>query len=288
MKNTLIRVSALVFSAVLTNCTKKPDEPSVERPLHAGDEKIFQIAPGIPMKFRWCPPGNFVMGSPPTEPGREKGITFDQMVGRQSIEPERGSNEDQAQVTLTKGFWLAETEVTQDQWMGVMGNNPSKHKGSELPVDSVSWDDVQDFIIKVNIQIENPNGYKMTLPTEAQWEYACRSGSKGQYSGGTVDEVAWHIKNSNVQPNPVGRKNSNAWNLRDMHGNVMELCFDLYHEKLAHGTDPVGIPYGDSRTVRGGSWIDSALRCRAAARNGIKPDGRLHFVGFRPALAPSK
>jgi formylglycine-generating enzyme required for sulfatase activity len=117
----------------------------------AGEEREWEIAPGVKMTFCWCPPGDFIMGSPKTEQGRNV-------------------RENQVHVTLTKGFWMAKTEVTQAQWRAVMGNNPSHFKGYDLPVEDVSWDDAQEFIKKVNGSGEIPEGGKVCLPTEAQWE----------------------------------------------------------------------------------------------------------------------
>jgi formylglycine-generating enzyme required for sulfatase activity len=239
------------------------------RPMRAGDEKSLQISSSVTMAFCWCPAGNFVMGSPQTEIGR-------------------GSDEAQVSVNLTKGFWMAKTEVTQDQWMAIMGSNPSKHKGSKLPVDSVGWNEIQDFIIKLNTKIENSKVEQVVLPTEVQWEYACRAGEKGPYSGGTINDVAWYGDNGNVQPHPVGAKKSNAWGLHDMHGNVMEMCSSYYNDVLPSGTNPVGETNGDRRIVRGGSWLFTAEECRAASRNGIWPDANLHYMGFRPVLVQSE
>ncbi len=155
----------------------------------AGEEREFEIAPGVKMKFSWCPAGEFMMGSSPSEIGRE-------------------TREDQAKVTLSKGFWISQTEVTQSQWSAVMGNNPldgigpygkphpEKNKGPSLPIVGVSWDDAQMFMEKVNSTLGSKDGGKMSLPTEAQYEYAARAGETGMYPGGSLDDVAWHDGNS--------------------------------------------------------------------------------------------
>jgi formylglycine-generating enzyme required for sulfatase activity len=144
----------------------------------AGEEREFEIASGIKMKFVWCPPGEFMMGSPKFEEGRE-------------------NREDQAKVTLSKGFWIAKTEVTQSQWVSVMGSNPfaglsEKNKDPNFPVVGVSWDDAQKFMDKINANLGNADGGKMALPTEAQFEYAARAGEVGKFPGGSPDVVAWH------------------------------------------------------------------------------------------------
>jgi formylglycine-generating enzyme required for sulfatase activity len=235
-----------------------------------GEEREWQIAPGVKMTFCWCPPGDFIMGSPETENERWN------------------DDEDQVHVTLTKGFWMAKTEVTQAQWRAVMGKNPSHFKGDDLPVETVSWDDAQEFIKKVNGSGEIPEGGKVCLPTEAQWEYACRAGEKGPFSGGTLDQVAWYNENSGGKTHPVGTKKSNAWGLHDMHGNVWEWCADWYDDSLRGGTDPSGPSSGVYRVYRGGSWGGLAARCRAAYRLRYSPDFRYYYLGFRPALVPSE
>lgn len=221
------------------------------------------------MPFAFCPSGAFTMGSPTSEEGRS-------------------GDEGQVRVTLSKGFWMSKTEVTQAQWRAVMGNNPSSFKGVNLPVEKVSCDDAQEFIKKVNSSGVMPNGWKMALPTEAQWEYACRAGETGPYSGGTIEQVAWYDGNDTSKTHDVGTKKANAWGVHDMHGNVREWCADGYDNTLPGGTDPTGASSGVLRVLRGGSWFNSAARCRAASRNWDFPDRRYHYLGFRPALVPSK
>jgi formylglycine-generating enzyme required for sulfatase activity len=226
------------------------------------------------MPFAFCPGGAFTMGSPASEQGRSDA-------------------ENQVSVTLSKGFWMAQTEVTLAQWQAVMGTNPSGFKGDDLPVESVSWDDAQEFIKKVNGSGVMPSGWKFALPTEAQWEYACRAGEAGPYSGGTIEQVAWYgdwnDEKSARKNHNVGTKKANAWGLHDMHGNVWEWCADWYYATLPGGTDPSGPSSGVNRVYRGGSWFHSgADNCRAAIRRGNDPDDRRYYLGFRPALVPSK
>jgi formylglycine-generating enzyme required for sulfatase activity len=226
----------------------------------AGEEREFEIAPGVMMKFSWCPQGEFMMGSPPSEAGRE-------------------SREDQAKVTLSKGFWISKTEVTQSQWAAVMGSNPldgigpygqphpEKNKGPNLPIVGVSWDDAQVFMEKVNSTLGSEDGGKMSLPTEAQYEYAARAGETGMYPGGSLDEVAWHDGNSGGYLKLVGTKKANAWGLHDMNGSTWEWVQDCYYEELPGGTDPIAKEIGPDRVIRGGCWFKEATRCRLATRS---------------------
>lgn len=205
------------------------------------------------------------MGSPEDEEGRQ------------------GANEDQVEVVLTKTFWLAKTSLTQQQWEAVVGSNPSETKGPNLPVENVSWNDAQAYIARLNEQQILPRGWKFALPTEAQWEYACRAGETGPYSGGSLDEVAWYDENSD-DTHEVGQKKPNAWGLHDMHGNILEWCADWYDETLKGGTDPVGPSSGEARVNRGGSWDYEASRCRAADRLKDAPGFRTYNLSFRLAI----
>lgn len=232
--------------------------------MRAGEERDWEIAPGVKMPFCWCPPGEFLMGSP-------------------EAEEDRDDDENQVHVILTKGFWMAKTPVTQKQWNAIMGNNPSHFKGENLPVETISWDDAQEFLKKINAKIGYPDGGQMELPTEAQWEYACRAGEKGPFSGGSLDEVAWCSINSGDQTHPVGMKKPNAWGLHDMHGNVYEWCADRYDHKLTGGVDPTGPSSDGIRLHRGGCWGDLACDCSAAARNAISPNYVCPVIGFRLA-----
>ena len=233
--------------------------------MRAGEERDWEIAPGVKMTFCWCPAGDFLMGSPEHEEDRDE-------------------DEKQVHVTLTKGFWMAKTQVTQKQWTAIMGNYPSHFTGDNLPVEMVSWNDVQEFLEKLNEKIGNDDGGKMVLPTEAQWEYACRAGELGPFSGGTIDEVAWYDDNSEDNTHQVGMKMSNAWGLYDMHGNVHEWCADWHGRKLQGGVDPSGPVSGEVRVVRGGSWRNFARYCRAADRSYLgHPTAHFSSHGFRVA-----
>ncbi|MFZ1110506.1 MAG: SUMF1/EgtB/PvdO family nonheme iron enzyme [Rhodomicrobium sp.] len=246
-------------------------------------------------RMRWIEPGAFQMGSPEGEAGR-----WDDEGPRH-------------EVRLTKGFWLGDTPVTQALWTAAMGNNPSYFKDPKRPVETVSWDDAQQFLIKMNTAVP---GLGLSLPTEAQWEYACRAGTKdatyagpmqilGDNNAPVLDGIAWYGGNSGVgfelgngydssswpgkQHNhsragshPVALKRPNDWGLYDMLGNVWEWCADGRRSYTAKPvTDPAGPLESASRALRGGSWYDSARHARAANRRGYdRGDGDLNF-GFR-------
>lgn len=232
-----------------------------------GDTKTIILPGGAKMEMIWCAPGAFLMGSPKTEDGR-----FD--------------DELQHPVKLTKGFWLGKYEVTQAQWSSVMGSNNSRFKGENRPVDSVSWGDCQLFIRKVNASL----GGAARLPTEAEWEYACRAGSSKAVSGsGQLDEMAWYDKNSESQTHEVGKgKQPNEWGFYDMHGNVLEWCSDWFGKaEEQEAVDPRGPTTGSFRVLRGGCWFYFARDCRSAYRLKRAPDIRNCVNGFRLACNPS-
>lgn len=239
------------------------DNPSVQ----AYSEPEIRLTNGVGMEFVYIEPGSFVMGSPSSEPGRY-------------------SNEIPHRVTLTKGYYLQTTEVTQGQWRHVMGDNPSHFSecGDDCPVERVSWHDAQDFIGKLN-QIEGHG--MLRLPTEAEWEYASRAGSGTPYAdGNTLDEMGWYRDNSEGQTHRVGQKKANAWGLHDMHGNVWEWCADW---KGGYSSNPVADPKGPAsgtdRILRGGGWLSGAKFCRSAVHSGGAPDSRLTNLGFRIAYS---
>ena len=228
----------------------------------SGETKTLTLPGGATMEMIYVAPGSFVMGSPASEEGR-----FD--------------NETQHRVTLTKGYWLGKYEVTQRQWQSVMGSNPSNFKGDNLPVENVSWDDCQMFIARVNNQLN----CGARLPTEAEWEYACRAGMtmayfwgsslngdrancNGNYPCGTTVKGPYRERTM-----PVGSYAANAWGFCDMHGNVCEWCEDLYEA------------YGSTRVLRGGGWNDDSRYCAAGYPGcGYPPYNRDH-LGFRLAAS---
>ncbi|MBC7086061.1 MAG: formylglycine-generating enzyme family protein, partial [Methanomethylovorans sp.] len=188
-------------------------------------------------------------------------------------------------VTIQKPFYLGRYPVTQKEWKSVMGYNPSCFEGDDRPIECVSWYDVQDFITKLNVK-ENTNKYR--LPTETEWEFACRAGTTTKYSFGDTDsklgEYAWYYGNSEHQTHPVGMKKPNPWGLYDMHGNVWEWCQNTYYENYADDLD-----YADnweditafSPALRGGSWVNYPRKCRSAYRLTFHPNYGHYSLGFR-------
>jgi len=194
-------------------------------------------------------------------------------------------------VRITKPFYLGKYEVTQEQWQAVMGDNPSSFKGPKNPVVNGSWDDCQQFLVKLNAKVRTQGG-KFALPTEAQWEYACRAGSTTKYCFGDdekqLGEYAWN-DNSGRKTHPVGEKKPNAFGLYDMHGNVWEWCQDWYGEEYyanSPADDPTGPDSGNDRVLRGGSWVNGPYLTRSANRFRIAPYNRSNVVGFRVARTP--
>ena len=228
--------------------------------------------------FRWCPAGTFTMGS-------RAGSDFFNWGG----ESGRFDNERQHQVTLTRGFWMGETEVTQGLWMEVMEDNPSYFKrGDNYPVEQVSWEDCQQFVQALNSRWPQ-DGLRWALPTEAQWEYACRAGTTGAYGGtGVLAEMAWYDGIAFFShTHPVGGKQANAWGLFDMHGNVCEWCADGFREYPSGPvTDPTGAEDHRLPVFRGGSWNHGATDCRSARRAYNIPSHRINYLGVRVALLP--
>jgi len=187
----------------------------------------------------------------------------------------------QHEVTLMKPFYMGKYEVTQEQWEAVVGKNPSKTKGAKLPVTDVSWEDCQDFIKKLNAKTDG--GYR--LPTESEWEYACRAGTTTAYSFGDkiTPEDANYRDLEIGKLKPVGSYKPNAFGLYDMHGNVWEWCEDWLGEYPFAVTDPKGPATGDRRVLRGGSFNLFVSRARSSFRNGFTPTNRRYVDGFRLA-----
>ena len=183
---------------------------------------------------------------------------------------------------------MLETEVTQLMWVSVMGNEPSRFQGLQRPVEQVSWNDCQEFIKKLNTLLAGtpgaPAGFKFSLPTEAQWEYACRAGTTTAYHFG--DSLTPQLANfGSGQTEEVGSYPANAWGLKDMHGNVWEWCQDLYSDYPSGAvTDPVGAEQGSRRVFRGGSWDRDAEYCRSANRSNHVPANRSGDIGLRLSL----
>ena len=216
--------------------------------------------------LRLIPAGEFDMGSPDTEQYR----FIDETLHH---------------VKISKPFYMGKCEVTQAQWKAIMGNNPSNWQGDNLPVEEISWNDAQDFLKKAG------DGFR--LPTEAEWEYACRAGSKVRWGHGDeqdkLKDYAWYIDNSDTKTHEVGTKLPNAWKLYDMHGNVYEMCSDWYGEKYFEEckdgiTDPAGPENGEGRAAHGGAWSHCFISARCADREKFKPDIKNNYIGIRVAL----
>ena len=230
--------------------------------------------------FRWIPPGRFMMGSETSEQGR-------------------GSDEGpQTEVILTQGFWMAECEVTQGEYEQLIGSNPSTFQGNaQWPVEKVSWHEAMAYCHRLTqAATENetlPEGYVFRLPTEAEWEYACRAGSVSRFSYGDdpsaseMGRYGWYVDNSDSSPHPVKQLEPNPWGLYDMHGNVWEWCYDLWQYAYPGGRqrDWSARSEGWLRVARGGSWLYSADHSRSANRDDYGPNNRCSDIGFRVVLA---
>jgi formylglycine-generating enzyme required for sulfatase activity len=292
---THLRAASLFILLALLGCQRPAPvnvqqvepEPTAFTGSNAGDERAVA---GV--KLCWCPPGKFTMGSP-------------------AGEPERRPGEDQVEVTLTRGFWTGKYEATQGQWKRVIGKLPGEltaelPEGNDYPLGNVNFAEAEAFCAKLTELGRQagdlPEGWEFRLPTEAQWEYACRAGTTTATAFG--DKLG--SKQANVKNKPynggeegptlgkaakVGSYPANAWGIHDMHGNVVEWCRDWYHAKLPGGTDPdlhdakataAKNRTGDcSRSRRGSAWTDEAWASRSAFRQRFEPERRYDHIGFR-------
>lgn len=220
---------------------------------------------GVKIDFVSVPAGNFQMGS-------------------DKYDDEKPMH----RVTISKRFFMGRYEITQAQWQAIMGSNPSMFRGNSLPVENVSWNDAQSFIQRLN---QLNDGFNYRLPTEAEWEYACRAGTTGEYAG-DLDSMAWDGLNSGQRTHQVGVKESNAFGLYDMHGNVWEWCEDWYDKNYYQNSpsvDPQGPSRGRERVTRGGSWVENANGPRSAGRSSQPPDYHTYgIVGFRVVAVRSQ
>ncbi|HUE13513.1 MAG TPA: formylglycine-generating enzyme family protein [Planctomycetaceae bacterium] len=281
----------ILLTVLLAVCSvasaDKPSTAKRSRPA-CGGTRAGQVRDdnSLKMKLVWIQPGQFIMGSPKEE-------------------KDRGDDEAQVQVTLSKGFWLGQHEVTQVEWQRVMQTTPwcSKEfvkEGGDYPATYLSWYDAMKFCGKLTDQERSagrlPSDWQYTLPTEAQWEYACRAGTKSRFSFGDDESdlsmYAWAVKNAwyadEKYAHRVGQKKANAWGLYDMHGNVWEWCRDIYARELPRGTDPEVSAGGADGVNRGGGLYDFARRCRSAVRFRNKLRDRYFNLGFRVALELSR
>ncbi len=241
----------------------------------------------ISLEMVSCPAGSFMMGSP-----------F--KIGSPDYELGRNKDEIQHKVIISKLFMIGKYPITQYQYGSVVGENPSQFKGDNNPVEMVSWNDAKEFCNILNSSFKNklPQGFIFDLPTEAQWEYACRAGTITSLNSGknitsetdscyNLNEVGWYYKNSGGKTHSVGKKMPNDWGIYDMHGNVMEWCKDWYGDYPSFSvTDPTGPDRGSFRVRRGGGWLNRARNSRSAIRSNDFPDNRSDNLGFRLALVP--
>jgi len=229
-----------------------------------GKAEVIELGKDVKLEMVLVPVGKFKMGLPASE-------------------KERSDNELQHEVTLTKPFYMGKYEVTQEQWESVMGNNPSKRtKGAKLPVTDVSWIDCQEFIKKLNKKTDG--GYR--LPTDAEWEFACRAGTSTAYSfGDKITPKEANYSGSKIdKPVAVGSYKANAFGLYDLHGNVWEWCEDWYADCTAEAvTDPKGPATGEYRVLRGGSFGYDGSCARSSSRLYDSPTNRCDVGGFRLA-----
>ena len=262
----LVLLAALGSLAIATAAERKKADSKTKSP---PKELAVDLGKGVKLELVLIPAGEFMMGSPDSD----KNANADEKP--------------QHRVRITKPFYLGKYPVTQEQWQAVMGNNPSRFKGPRNPVEQVTWADSQVFLKKLNAKSAGGKG-RFALPTEAQWQYACRAGSTTRYCFGDdpsqLGDYTWYEKNCD-KTQPVGEKKPNAWGLYDMHGNVHQWCADWYDKDYyakSPTDDPTGPATGTARMLGGGAWPLAADDSRSANRD--------HYliadsdVGFRLAL----
>ncbi len=258
----MTRRRLLIFAAVLLWVQAALSPAAADGPPKPGQV----IANSVGMKLAYVPAGEFDMGSPADQKGHE----HDETLHR---------------VKITRSFRMSATEVTQAQYKAVTGQRKGRHEGDDLPVEEISWDDAVAFCQKLS-KLE---GKTYRLPSEAEWEYACRAGAGGAYAlAGDLDEIAWFDDNSEGVTHPAGGKKPNAWGLYDMHGNVGEWCGDFYAAYGPAATDPAGPAEGKARVVRGGSFASLARGCRCASRASQPAGYQMKTIGFRVVLELEK
>ena len=248
-----------VVMCVILRANPPATEPAKEQTLDLGGE--------VKLKLVLIPAGKFIMGAPATEfsPYKNEGP--------------------QHEVTISRPFYMGIYHVTQQQYQHIMGNNRSLFKDPDNPMEMVSWDDAVEFCKKVS----QKTGKTVRLPTEAEWEYACRAGSTTRFSYGEDDknftqlgDYAWYAGNSDKKSHPVGLKKPNDWGLHEMHGNEWQWCADWFAPYTdAKAIDPEGPASGTHRIVRGGCWFAAGGRCRSAFRMAMTSNQRHNDIGFR-------
>ncbi|MDP7422625.1 MAG: formylglycine-generating enzyme family protein [bacterium] len=261
--------SFCIFSQLSGMATRAVKEESTGETTEFAFERLFveKLDTEVLLELVWIPPGEFIMGS------------------ETNHEDEKPSHT----VRISRGFYMGKYEVTQAQWLAVMGINPSGYQTTSRPVERISWFDCQEFVRKLS----EKTGHTYRIPTEAEWEYACRAGSGGEYSfGDDVDQLkhhAWYIKNSGLKPQPGGVKEPNAWGLYDMHGNAWEWCQDWYGKDYYSSSpldDPPGPATGHDRIIRGGGWLVTADECRSANRARFNPVNGINYNTCRVVMVP--
>ncbi len=288
MRKLLLILLLLSLSLGYANAQKKPGTPPKKNP-PAAKKQNKPIKPKTDPKLTVTQEGNDIILH--YSGGSYKIIYVEGGTFTMGCTSEQGSDCDSDEkpshsVTLDS-YYMGETEVTQALWRAVMGNNPSYFKGDNLPVEKVSYDDVNEFITKLN----RLTGRTFRLPTEAEWEYAARGGRKSRgykYSGGNdIGSVAWYYGNSGNETHPVKGKIPNELGLYDMSGNVLEWCSDWKGEYSSGSQrNPKGPSSGSGRVFRGGGWIFSTGYCRVSSRNPCSPSYRSSSFGFRLVLVP--
>lgn len=253
--------------------TEDSNEDSIKGPkgpysmAKSGNSETLEtfISSSTGMEFVLVPAGEFYMGFLQEEKGRPD------------------SESPAHRVTIKNPFYMGKSPVTQKQWKNIMGNNPSHFKGGDRPVEMVSWKEAQKFVKKLNA-IENTDKYR--LPSEAEWEYACKAGTQTRYFFGgdesKLKECAWYAENSGRKTHPIGQKKPNSWGLYDMHGNVWEWVQDKWHDNSTPSNGSIWEDGdGSFRVSRGGSWYCDPDSCRSAARFSRAPESRFANLGFR-------
>ena len=254
MKNVFWSVAGSIGLFLLVTPGQSADSPGPKKNI------AFDLGGGVMLEFVLIHPGVFVMGS-------DNGAADEKPAHK---------------VRITKPFYMGRFEVTQGQWEKVMGANPSNFKGAENPVENVSWEDSQSFLAK--LKGRSP-GADFRLPTEAQWEYACRAGATTAFSFAAfkdaLGDYAWYGGNSELETHAVGGKKPNAWGLFDMQGNVLEWCSDWYGNYSSDdAVDPSGPSSGSGHVLHGGAWNCAATFCRPSARSGYEPKYRRYYLSL--------
>ncbi len=274
-KLSTVALVALVALGGLTFATAQGPQPANGETQAPSRELAVDLGGGVKLEMVLVPAGKFMMGSPDAD--------------TDAFSDEKP----QHRVRITRPFYLGKYQVTNEQWVAVMGSKPGYFKGRKNPVELVSWNDCQKFFDKLNAKAR-PGGGKFQLPSEAQWEYACRAGSKTKYCCGDdeaqLGDYAWYAANSDGETHPVGTKKPNAWGLYDMHGNVWEWCQDWYdggYYAKSPADDPAGPLTGPGRVVRGGGRAAVAKLCRSAVRYDFRPNYIDFNMGLRVAQVPA-